>query len=110
MRQIRPPPHFFPSADSPITGGQCRTNGNVVFASGSPFSPIEVNGKVHWAGQGNNMYVFPGIGLGASLSGATRISDRMIEEVRFPLPLLPDCRIATDIRARSSLAGLPRPR
>ncbi|XP_042505999.1 NAD-dependent malic enzyme 59 kDa isoform, mitochondrial [Macadamia integrifolia] len=53
---------------------------NIVFASGSPFESIQLgNGKVCHVNQANNMYLFPGIGLGALLSGARLISDGMLQ-------------------------------
>ncbi|KAK1559153.1 hypothetical protein Q3G72_011228 [Acer saccharum] len=53
---------------------------NIVFASGSPFENIDLgNGKVGYVNQANNMYLFPGIGLGALLSGARSISDGMLQ-------------------------------
>lgn len=53
---------------------------NIVFASGSPFKNIVLeNGKVGHVNQANNMYLFPGIGLGALLSGARTISDGMLQ-------------------------------
>ncbi|CAK9180051.1 unnamed protein product [Ilex paraguariensis] len=53
---------------------------NVVFASGSPFDNVDLgNGKVGHVNQANNLYLFPGIGLGALLSGAHFISDRMLQ-------------------------------
>ncbi|XP_047314944.1 NAD-dependent malic enzyme 59 kDa isoform, mitochondrial [Impatiens glandulifera] len=54
--------------------------GNIVFASGSPFDHVDLgNGKVGHVNQANNMYLFPGIGLGALLSGARFISDGMLQ-------------------------------
>lgn len=51
----------------------------IVFASGSPFDDVDFgNGVVGHANQGNNMYLFPGIGLGTLLSGARNVSDGML--------------------------------
>ncbi|XP_022924734.1 NAD-dependent malic enzyme 1, mitochondrial isoform X1 [Cucurbita moschata] len=53
---------------------------NVIFASGSPFKDVDFgNGHIGHCNQGNNMYLFPGIGLGTLLSGAPIVSDGMLQ-------------------------------
>jgi malate dehydrogenase (oxaloacetate-decarboxylating)(NADP+) len=53
------------------------TGGRVIYASGSPFPPGTFGGQPYVPGQGNNVYVFPGIGLGALVCEATQITDEM---------------------------------
>ncbi|XP_047975877.1 NAD-dependent malic enzyme 59 kDa isoform, mitochondrial-like [Salvia hispanica] len=53
---------------------------NIVFASGSPFDNVDLgNGKTGHVNQANNMYLFPGIGLGSLLCGARIITDNMLQ-------------------------------
>jgi malate dehydrogenase (oxaloacetate-decarboxylating)(NADP+) len=83
-------PILFPLSN-PLSKAECTfeqavqwTDGSVLFASGSPFSSfsVKVGGEqgqiTYHPNQGNNVYVFPGIGLGAILAKATRITDDMI--------------------------------
>lgn len=82
-------PILFPLSN-PLTKAECTfeqavnwTEGSVIFASGSPFASYTVkNGEgsttTFHPNQGNNVYVFPGIGLGAILAKATRCTDEMI--------------------------------
>ncbi|MFA6598279.1 MAG: NAD-dependent malic enzyme [Ignavibacteriaceae bacterium] len=53
------------------------TNGRGITATGSPFPPVEFNGKKLFSSQCNNMFIFPGVGLGALVSKATRITTKM---------------------------------
>lgn len=53
------------------------SQGRAVFTSGSPFPPVHYGGKEFRPGQGNNAYIFPGIGLGTIVSGTRAVTDAM---------------------------------
>jgi len=86
MAELNKNPIIFPLSN-PLKNSECtyesamqNSGSRVLFASGSMFPPYTdpVTQMVYYPGQGNNMYVFPGIGLGAILSQVSIISDDMI--------------------------------
>jgi malate dehydrogenase (oxaloacetate-decarboxylating)(NADP+) len=123
-----------PTSNSECTAAEAyrHTVGRAVFASGSPFQPVEVDGRRFTPGQGNNAYIFPGLGLGILVSGARRVTDDMFQTAARVLsgtvsdaslgegllyPPLSDIRRVSELIASavaevawvSGIAGLPRP-
>lgn len=83
MSRINEHPAIF-ALSNPTSRAECTaeqayewSNGKAIFTSGSPFDAVELDGKMRQPGQGNNAYVFPGIGLGAIACDAKNIDDGM---------------------------------
>jgi malate dehydrogenase (oxaloacetate-decarboxylating)(NADP+) len=83
MARINERPIVF-ALSNPTSKSECTaadaykaTQGRALFACGSPFDPVTLQGKTFVPRQGNNSYIFPGVGLGAIVSRASRITDEM---------------------------------
>ncbi len=111
MAELNKRPIVF-ALSNPTSKSECsaeeayrHTGGRALFACGSPYDPVKLDGKTFVPRQGNNSYIFPGVGLGAIASGSKLVTDEMFMAAARTLAYLvnPD-----DIEQGSLYPALPR--
>jgi len=111
MAQINKQPIVF-ALSNPTSKAECsaeeayrHTSGRALFACGSPYDPVKLGGKTFVPRQGNNSYIFPGVGLGAIASRTRLVTDDMFMAAAHTLAQLVS---DSDLKQGSLYPALPR--